>query len=193
MSTLYSISEMNLLACYLDAAGYTSDDIHEMRQDVERLKQFKDVLKGQSEIIRIKHIVDLDSDPWLPEGWEIEEHIQGEQFEWEASRVKLFTSRLSEPDKHYISGHNLRKKVAGKPVFNVNLMVYLLDNQHLIPEAWKVKAIFFWGTILCHLGKNLYVSYMVWKETPDSGHWVEGQLSLDDVCDEYYHAAAIAA
>lgn len=196
MSTLYTVGQMNQLADALEAVGYTPDDITKMRSDTERLKQFKDVLKGQSEITKVKHIIDLDADPYLSDGdndetgWEVEIHTQGGQFEWDLSRIKLFTSLGSVPGKSkYVNSYNLYKKVKEKPVFNLNMLDYLLECQKLIPDAWKGKAIFFWGTILRGKGDIHAVYYMTWT----GERWEPTKLRLGDIFDEYNHVAVFAA
>jgi hypothetical protein len=43
-----------------------------------------------------------------------------------------------------ICGDNsLREELIARPVFNANLLDYLLKNPHLIPAEWKGKDAFF--------------------------------------------------
>jgi len=60
------------------------------------------------------------------------------------------------------SGNKLRKELAKKRVVNANVLDYLLANPHLIPEEWKGKAVFFWGTIYRDRGDYLCVHCLLW-------------------------------
>lgn len=122
---------------------------------IEGAKKF---LRGEREVVTTKHIIDCDSQPSVPQGWSIEEHRSVGKFEWSPEKVSLY---LSEYQKNSdISGHDLRKELADKPVLNACVLDYLLDNTHLIPEEWKGKIIFFWGTIYRHLNGELCVRYL---------------------------------
>ncbi len=101
-------------------------------------------------------IIDCDTDPMVPDGWSVEEHQKGGSLEWTPDKVALYVSEQQKGDK-LIEGNKLRKELKGKPVFNVCLLDYLLAHPHLIPEEWKSKAIFFWGTIYRHSDGNLRV------------------------------------
>ncbi len=103
--------------------------------------------------------VDLDTDPFIPNAWSIEEHKKGGQFKYDPKMVELY---LNEGQKNgeCIEGNKLRKELATKGVFNANLLDFLLKNPQLIPESWKEKVIFFWGTVYCSTGGRLYVRYL---------------------------------
>lgn len=65
-------------------------------------------------------------------------------------------------------GNRLRKELGWRPpVFNANLLDYLLANHQLIPEEWKVKRVFFWGTIYRGVSGDLYIRCLYW----DGGRW----------------------
>lgn len=74
-----------------------------------------------------EHLIDLDADPFIPDGWSVPEgcHQKGSQFTWDASKVKLY---LSEQQKNgqCIEGTELRKELAGKPVYNATPLHYTL-------------------------------------------------------------------
>lgn len=112
------------------------------------------LLSGQAVVNIIKHVIDLDADPFIPDGWKVEEHKKGGQFEWDPAKVRLFLSE-HQKDGKVIGGNDLRKEMAKKPAFNANLLDYLLANPSLIPEDWKGKAVFFWDTIYRYSDGNL--------------------------------------
>ncbi len=161
------------LACR--RAGYTNGDIKRMCEG-DILERILPVVRGQAEMTQVTHTIDLDADPLIPyEGWKVEEHRKGGQFTWDPEVVKLYLFPNQRGDKS-IRGHELRKELAGQMVFNANLLDYLLDHPHLIPEAWKADEngdtsyIYFWGTVyqdsvgsLCV--RCLYFNRGRWKQS----------------------------
>ena len=125
------------------------------------------LLSGASEIVIRKHLIDCDADPFVPDGWKVEEHQKGGQFEWSATQVAFYLDS-GQKDGKYIEGNKLRKQLKGKPVLNANVLDYLLKNPDLIPEDWKkdekgnTRYIFFWGTIYRSSGGSLYVRCLYW-------------------------------
>lgn len=116
--------------------------------------------------LTVKHIIDLDADPFVPEGWKVEEHQKGGQLVWCSEKVKLYLSPTQEGSS-YIGGNKLRKELKRERVMNANLLDYLLSHQELIPKSWKGQALFFWGTIYRNSGDRLCVRYLFFLE----GRW----------------------
>lgn len=109
--------------------------------------------------------IDCDVAPFVPSGYTVESHKKGGQFVWDASKVELYLD--DEQRKSFIRGTELLEKLEGEKVLNANVLDYLLKNPHLIPEEWKGKYIFFWGTVYRHAGGSLYVRYLRW----DGSSW----------------------
>ncbi len=63
----------------------------------------------------------------------------------------------------------------GKKVLNANVLEYLLKNPRAIPEEWKGKYVFFWGTIYRRSDGRLYVRCLVW----DGSQWYWSYYWLD--------------
>ena len=118
---------------------------------------------GECVISQSKCIIDADADPFIPEGWKVIEHKKCGQLTWGLDRIELYLSEKQKGD--YVEGEKLRKELANKPVLNANVLDYLLKNPHLIPEGWKGKAVFFWGTIYRHSYGSLCVRYLYWDAT----------------------------
>ncbi len=141
----------------------------------DTLKNVRGVLRGFSEIKPILHAIDCDASPFVPDGWKVEEHRKGGIFTWDPTKVKLYLSKKQKGDK-YVIGNDLRKELASQPVFNANLLDYLLkpENQHLIPEDWKGKYVFFWGTIYRSSVGDLCVRYLYWDDSAWNWncHWL---------------------
>lgn len=128
---------------------------------IEAKSSYFGVLKGTHEIKVIEHLIDCDADPFIPESWEVLEHQKGGIVRFNASKIDLY---LSKPQRkgNSIEGNKLREELKNKKVLNANVLDFLLKNPHLIPEDWKGKAIFFWGTIYCSSDGDLYVRYLSW-------------------------------
>lgn len=139
----------------------------------------KAILSGRATIAYNEHVINLDADPRIPyDGWKVEEHKKGGQFKWDPAKVQLFLHKKQQGGS--IEGNKLRKELADMPVYNANLLDYLLDNPHLIPDEWKVdekgntRFIFFWGTIYRDSDGSLYVRYLYFR----GGRWQQGNFWL---------------
>jgi hypothetical protein len=120
------------------------------------------------------HEIDTSRTPNLPfDGVTIEEHQKSGKMILDLSKINLY---LSEEQKTgSIGGYKLRKELKGKKVMNACVLDYLLDNPHLIPEEWKSRAVFFWGTIFRDSDDGLCVRYLVWRNGEWQAHcgWIE--------------------
>lgn len=121
------------------------------------------------------HFVDLDADPFVSNGWEVVEHIKGGQFEWDPTKVAFYLSADQRSGK-INQGHKLREELKGEPVFNANLLGYLFAHQELIPDKWKGKSVFFWGTIYRGSDDDLGVRYLYWRV--GGWHWAYHWLDV---------------
>jgi hypothetical protein len=118
------------------------------------------VIKGQAEIKVIERLIDCDANPFIPNGWSVEEHKKGGMFKFNPEKISLYLSKKQK--KGSIGGYDLRKELSYKPVMNANVLDYLLAHPELIPEKWKGKYIFFWGTIYRDSVGNLNVRCLRW-------------------------------
>ena len=173
MSTTYSIGAMNQLGDALENAGFSTEDVTKLKQ-FSNLKGFKDVLNGKAEISYPENLIDCDVNPFIPDGWSVEEHKKGGMFKFNPEKISLYLSKKQK--KGSIEGNNLRKELASQPVLNANVLDYLLAHPELIPEEWKGKYIFFWGTIYRLSDGSLFVRYLRWH---GSGwywnyYWLDG-------------------
>ena len=131
-------------------------------------------LSGHADVYCKEHIIDCDVAPFVPDGWKVEEHQKGGQLSFNAPQIEL---HLPVAQKNgTIEGNKLRKELAGKPVLNANVLDYLLAHPELIPEDWKGKYVFFWGTVYRDSDGNLCVRFLYWIV----GRWSWGNGWLDD-------------
>lgn len=137
------------------------------------------LLNGTAKVVIeiVKHIIDLNAAPYIPKNWKVESHKKGGQLEWTLEKVQLYLSAEQQGEK-YIEGNNLRKDLEAQPIYNANLLDYLLAHPELIPEEWKGKCIFFWGTIYRISGGGLYVRYLCCLGG-ESWYWSYGWLGSD--------------
>ncbi|MFA6253597.1 MAG: hypothetical protein WC687_05055 [Patescibacteria group bacterium] len=162
MSTLFSIGQMNQLGDAFEAHGLTPEDVTKLRShpDFAMLRLFA---RGQAKLVLPQHLIDCDAAPFQPNGWSVEKHIKAGQFEWNPTKVKLYLAKSQKPGK-LVEGNKLRKELEGQLVLNANVLDYLLAHPELIPDEWKGKAIFFWGTIYRNADGHLFVRYLCWVD-----------------------------
>ncbi|MBI1833963.1 MAG: hypothetical protein HYR90_04015 [Candidatus Andersenbacteria bacterium] len=166
--------------------GFTNADVKKMSSG-DLLGRLLPVIRGNGEVNVIKHLIDLDGNPFVPDGWKVEEHRKGGQLEWDPKRIQLYLSEHQK--KGYIRGERLREELADKPTPNANLLDYLLAHPHLIPEEWKGKAIFFWGTIYRRSVGSLCVRCLYWLDS----QWFWGYRWLGYGWNSNYPAALLAS
>jgi len=175
MSTTYSIGAMNQLGDALENAGFSTEDVTKLKQ-FSNLKGFKDVLNGKAEISYPEHLIDCDVNPFIPNGWSVEEHKKGGMFKFNPEKISLYLSKKQK--KGSIEGNDLRKELANQPTLNANVLDYLLAHPELIPEEWKDKYIFFWGTIYRYSDGSLGVRYLYWNGSEWDWYcvWLDGDF-----------------
>ena len=98
---------------------------------------------------------------WVsPDGCSVESHTPGATVD-----VRKITLHFDpgQMDGESIKGTELRKLLEGQPVLNACVLDHLLDHPEQIPEDWKGKDIFFWGTIYRDSDGRQYVRCLCWS------------------------------
>lgn len=152
-----SIGAMNQLADALENAGWTAEDVTRLKQ-FGKLGKVRDVLSGVASVTYPEHLIDTDASPFIPNGWSVEEHNKGGFFMFNSGKGILYLSKKQK--KGSIGRYDLRKEL-NRSVMNANVLDYLLAHPELIPESWKSKNIYFWGTIYRCSGRR-NVRYLYW-------------------------------
>lgn len=134
------------------------------------------VVRGFGNVVVTKHIIDCDIDPYIPKGWTVESHRKGGQFEWDAASVGLYSPKQFQFS--VIEGNKIRHDIEMEQIINANVLDYLLVYPELIPESWKGKGIFFWGTIYRDFRNRLVVRCLCFQ----GEHWVGDYRPL---CDDF--------
>lgn len=175
------VGQANELKLAFRRADFSDDDIKRLCEG-DVLTSVRSVLRAHASIAVIEHVIDCDAEPFLPNGWKVEEHQKGGQWKFDPKGVEFFLSNSQKGGK-VIEGNKLRKELAKKPVFNAKILDYLYSNPHLIPEEWKkdeqgnTRYIFFWGTVYRDSGGNLVVRYLCWSG--DGWFWSSYCLDTD--------------
>ena len=179
------LSELNPTIRAMSDAGATTDDAAWLRSPGNAALAL-DFIRRQRAVLQGDHIIDCDAAPFTPDSWKVEEHEKGGQFVWDAAKVALHL----EPEQvnGSLVGTTLRKRLKRLRKLNANVLDYLLKNPHLIPEEWKGKYVFFWGTVYRRAGGRLYVRCLYWVGS--SWRWNDYWVGLDWNAD---YSAALAS
>ena len=118
----------------------------------------------------------------------MEDHCKGGSFTWDPAKVALHLEPGQKPGKS-VKGKALREALKSRHPFNANMLDYLLAHPYLIPEEWKTKAVFFWGTIYRGSGGFLCVRCL----GLDGASWYWSGNWLGDVWNAYNTAAVPAS
>lgn len=108
--------------------------------------------------------------PFIPDGWMIESHTPAGAFDLDNVQLHL----EPEQEKSYLKGTILRERLKDKTCLDASVLDYLLEHTDLIPETWKGKYVYFWGTIYRHSVGGLYVRCLCWRD----GEWYWSNLWL---------------
>ncbi len=154
------VGQANNLKLAFGRNGWNNAEIN-MLSEGNVLSEVLQVIKGMAEIKIIKHEINCDADPMIPDDWSIEEHNRQGLLNFSLDKVSLY--RPKKQHKGLINGYNLRQELIGKNAMNANVLDYLLVHPELIPDAWKNFHIFFWGTIYRHSPDNISVRYLCWR------------------------------
>lgn len=157
----------------------TAQAIIDGRQNSGR--EFMRFLKNRARVHVVgNHVIDCSAEPFIPDNWKVEEHTKAGDFTWDPNTVTLYLSKHQKNRLVFrhrsIRGHGLRDELKGKPVLNACVLDYLLVHTQLIPEEWKGKNVFFWGTIYRSFARFLAVRYLFWHEQ----RWNWGSYCLGD-------------
>lgn len=172
--------------------GWTEEQIKKAASG-DFLAKVRRVLIGDA-VIAFKKTVDTNAPPWIPQGLFVAYHqTTGPRntglLEWNPLRVVLWVAEGQKGDKG-ISGYQLYQEITQKVTsLNANVLDYLLEHPQLIPEEWKDKDVFFWGTIYRNIRGNQFVRCLHWG----GRRWISLAYSFTSDWDEFACAAVLAS
>ena len=179
--TFNSAGQVHELEMAMDRVGGWDSRLVKILCMGNTLGLVRDILKGFSTITPIEHLINCDAPPSIPNGWRVEEadqlvnRVRG-VFEWDPNKVKLHLSPNQMGGKP-IKGEQLQTELANESVLNANILDYLLVHPALIPDEWKGKYVFFWGTVFRSSSGSLCVRCLYFL----GGEWLSSCLWLGDV------------
>lgn len=143
-------------------AGGTPAELNAVAENEKVLRGLIAVLRGQAEVTLVKHVVDcsgplrkIDGLTPLPADEQITSRFTGE-LALTPEALALYLDPGQQGDG-VVKGNKLRKLLEGQNVLPAQVLDYQLEHPELIPESWKGKYTYFWGTIYRSAGGDLCV------------------------------------
>lgn len=159
--------------------GLSDEEFHAlMYGEAGALRRRQFIRSGKTPIATAvqQHTIDCDATPFIPGGWSVEEHRKGGRLIWDkAAQARALYLSPNQQNGGRDVGHKLREELKSQPVLNACVLDYLLANPTQIPDEWKGRYIFFWGTISRDSEGFLYVRYLYW----DGDQWDWGDYWLN--------------
>jgi len=123
-----------------------------------------------------------------PYGWEIIEEnqlpnrVRG-KIEFSPKDAHLYLSEEQNSSYDSIIGYDLKEelRIQNNLVYGANLLDYLLVHPEIIPEEYKRKMVFFWGTIYRNSDGYLFVRCLLWAFMGCSSY----HHKLEDIFSDY--------
>lgn len=172
-------------------AGWDRDVWSKLAENEELMRTLLSVIRGQARVEVLTHVVDCSLPAKkvrgltpLPDSEQITSRFMG-QLTLTPEAIGL---HLDPGQKDgVVVGNELRKLLEGQKVKPANLLDYYLEHQALIPEAWKEKVVFFWGTIYRDSDGSLCVRCLRW----DGRRWFWSYRWLDNGWHARHRAAVL--
>ena len=150
----------------------------------EGVKRF---LSGLTEVVPMERIINCNEDPFLMSHWKVAKHDHLGKLVWDASKVKLEYSSHKEGEG--VSGNTLYGELSGKVLLNANVLEFLLENEHLIPDEWRRLKVYFWGTLYC-LKDEPSETFVLYLCTVGEG-WCRGTKRLTETWESSWPTAVL--
>lgn len=105
-------------------------------------------------------IITLDAVPYIPEDWELVEHVGSGTLDVTTAKFGVYTPDAQRGNT--LSGTDLRPLLVGQRLLNANVLDFLLEreNERFIPDVFDFQ-VYFWGTVYRWKGDgSLCVRYL---------------------------------
>lgn len=189
-------------------AGWTPQDVLDLSQSEELLKQLLAVKRGEVEIVAKakpvqegKLLIDrskpFDPETFIGKGWKIVEQDENALKLTEIDISKIGFDPCLKEGESSVNGEEKLTHLKSKEVVRLDAKIFqkFWENQGLIPEQCKEKIngntqyIFFDGTVLQRPGGSLYVRCLCWSD----GGWHWGYGWVDRGFDVFSLSAVLAS
>ena len=157
----FSAGLMANLAGAAAKAGISPTDFDRLWRNKKKMLALASMLHGDD--------IDCAGTPFIPSGLEYKDEDQIKSaYRGTLKAGKIFSSMyLDERQKvGVLIGETLKLALEGKLVLTAHCLDFVLrpENQHLIPDELKGKALFFWGSIYRDSHGSLFVRYLFWLD-----------------------------
>jgi hypothetical protein len=158
----------NMLGTQKEVSKTLSDLMSKLGSDNgdEWLVALKRFLRKEDAWSVAPDFIDCDADPYIPDGWKVVQHRKDGKFAVvDSKKIQLYLAD-GQMNVKSIIGNKLHEALQDKAILNANVLDFLLKYRALIPEDWKGKKIFFWGTIYRCTGGGRCVRCLDWSSAP---------------------------
>ena len=143
------------------------------------INELQRIVEGRK-VVESDYIIDFDATPSIPAGLSInaeDQIVSRFRGKWTFNQKGL-VAYLSKKQKKggLIVGNDLKDELDGESVMGAQLLDFYLKHPHLIPDEYKGKATFFWGTIYRDLIRVLCVRHLY----QDGEGWASDYFWLGD-------------
>ena len=196
-------SDINLFRSTVDTGGFDNVGGEEAKLEAE-----KKILRNLEKIEKMKKNLDSGNIPerdpekeidttatpkipsWLKSIEENDTSLGIIEWDKEAYKESLFLSP-EQIAKKSIKGEDLLTLIRKEkiPVLNSSVLDYLLEHKDEIPEDWKKKRVYFWGTIFRSSGGGRGVRCLCW----DGSDWGDDGVWLGREWDDHKPAVRLAS
>lgn len=173
--------------------GWGREEWTKLAENEDLIHSFWLVINGHARIDVVDYIVDCSRPPEqvdvftpLPESEQIASRYTGQ--------IRLTPQTMGT----YIDPHQKKGKLVGseryqtyegQPVLTAHVLDHCLRHPALIPEAWKNKSVYFWGTIYRGGNYGHYVRCLYWCDGPT---WQYSDIDVEGEVITHYPAAVFA-
>lgn len=124
----------------------------------------------------IYYPMDLQQPPHCPKGLTVRDHAK--DYVVDPTEVALLLHCSTAQAVGRVSGHDVRAALVKIPVLNANVLDFLMipENHCYIPENWRGRKVFFWGTTYMVAHGEECVRFIEWG----SHGWASSYRRLSD-------------
>ena len=107
---MFDVDQAGELKAAFRRGGWTNQEIKQLCEG-DTLARVRIALLDDTVITVSAHLLDLDADPFVPDGWKVEEHQKVGPFKRDAYKVSLYLS-AQQKDGKWTEGDGLQRELA---------------------------------------------------------------------------------